>query len=132
MTLWLFAALLNSAASLTHIAIIVGGPNWYRFFGAGEAMATMAEHKHPWPAVMTSGIAVALMIAAAYCLALGEYIRPLPFMTLIGLFITGVYTLRGLLPLLAMGFVPSLRTSFIIWSSLICAGVALIHGLAWL
>jgi hypothetical protein len=132
MTLWLLAALLNLVASLTHFAIIVGGPGWYRFFGAGEAMATMAEHKHPWPALLTSAIAIALMVAGAYCLALGEYIRPLPFMTLIGVFITGVYTFRGLLPLLAMGFVPSLRTPFILWSSVICTGFALIHGLAWL
>ena len=29
------------AASL-HIAIIIGGPEWYRFFGAGERMATLA------------------------------------------------------------------------------------------
>lgn len=34
---WLIAGgLLSAAAALLHIAVIVGGPDWYRFFGAGE------------------------------------------------------------------------------------------------
>ena len=34
---------LSALASLLHIAVIAGGPAWYRFFGAGEGMARMAE-----------------------------------------------------------------------------------------
>ena len=34
---------LSAAASLLHLAVIAGGPAWYRFFGAGEGMAQMAE-----------------------------------------------------------------------------------------
>jgi len=38
-----FAGTLSFIASALHIAIIIGGPSWYRFFGAGESMASMAE-----------------------------------------------------------------------------------------
>jgi hypothetical protein len=34
---------LSAAAALLHIAVIVGGAEWYRFFGAGEGMARLAE-----------------------------------------------------------------------------------------
>jgi hypothetical protein len=34
------------AASILHLACIAGGPEWYRFFGAGERMARMAARGH--------------------------------------------------------------------------------------
>jgi len=43
MTSLKIAGCLSLLASLAHLAIIVGGPSWYRFFGAGEQLATMAE-----------------------------------------------------------------------------------------
>lgn len=30
---------LSLLASLLHVACMIGGPDWFRFFGAGEAMA---------------------------------------------------------------------------------------------
>ncbi len=33
---------LSFVAALLHISCIFGGPEWYRFFGAGERMATLA------------------------------------------------------------------------------------------
>jgi putative oxidoreductase len=55
--IWLVAATLDFGAALLHLAIIVGGPSWYRFFGAGEQMAAMAARGHPWPAIVTACIA---------------------------------------------------------------------------
>lgn len=37
------AGSMSFISSLLHIAIILGGPDWYRFFGAGEQMAKMTE-----------------------------------------------------------------------------------------
>lgn len=55
---WLIAGgILSSLAAVLHVAVIVGGPDWYRFFGAGEGMARMAERGSAYP------IAVALLIA---------------------------------------------------------------------
>ena len=35
--LLLFGGLLSGIAALLHIAIIIGGPQWYRFFEIGRA-----------------------------------------------------------------------------------------------
>jgi hypothetical protein len=41
---WLVAGgWLSIAAALLHLACIPGGPDWYRFFGAGEPIARAAE-----------------------------------------------------------------------------------------
>jgi hypothetical protein len=40
----LWGGALSLVAALLHIAIIVGGPAWYRFFGAGEALANGTLH----------------------------------------------------------------------------------------
>ena len=39
----ILAGSLSGLAALLHVAAIVGGPDWYRFFGAGEGMAGAAE-----------------------------------------------------------------------------------------
>lgn len=57
---------LSVAAALLHIACIFGGPDWYRFFGAGEAMARAAARGDRRPALITLGIAAALLVWAAY------------------------------------------------------------------
>jgi hypothetical protein len=37
---WLVGGgILSAIAALLHAAVIAGGPDWYRFFGAGEEMA---------------------------------------------------------------------------------------------
>lgn len=125
MNLWLLAALLNFSAALAHIGIVLGGPAWYRFFGAGEAMAQMAERQHPWPVIVTLGIASVLAIWGAFALALGKLIDPLPFMALVGLVVTSIYTVRGVLPFLAMPFFRQARTPFWVWSSVICSTFAI-------
>ncbi|MCT7653981.1 hypothetical protein MBH78_02710 [Oceanimonas sp. NS1] len=40
-------------AALLHLAVIAGGPDWYRFFGAGEQMAKLAEQSSWYPALLT-------------------------------------------------------------------------------
>lgn len=37
---------LSAIAALLHVGIIIGGPSWYRFFGAGERMARAAAAGH--------------------------------------------------------------------------------------
>jgi len=50
----LCAGLLTGAAALLHVAIIVGGPAWYRFFGAGERMARLAARGSAYPTLVTA------------------------------------------------------------------------------
>ena len=66
---WLIAGgWLSLAVSALHIGCILGGPDWYRFFGAGEQMARMAERGEAYPTMVTLGIAAILAIWAAYAL----------------------------------------------------------------
>lgn len=44
------AAICSGVAALLHFGCIIFGGNWYRFFGAGEQMAQMAEAGHFYPA----------------------------------------------------------------------------------
>ncbi len=72
--------ILSLLASLIHFAAIIGGPDWYRFFGAGEEMAQMAERGEMYPIVVTCFIGTVLAAWAAYAFAGAGLIRRLPFM----------------------------------------------------
>lgn len=133
---WLVAAgLLSAAASLLHFATIVGGPDWYRFFGAGEEMAQAAEHGSVMPGLVTAAIATILAVWALYAFSAAGLVRRLPLMRTALVLITGVYMLRALALVPLLAFKPQLVDTFAIVSSLIvlCYGVAYAVGtwLAW-
>ena len=65
----LLAAALDAIAALLHVGCIVFGAAWYRFFGAGERMARLAEAGDWRPTVVTSGIAIVLSVWALYALS---------------------------------------------------------------
>ncbi len=122
----MLGAILNFTAAAMHIAIIVGGGAWYRFFGAGEAMARAAEAGKLYPHFMTAGIAFVLMLWGLYALSGAEVIPRLPLLKLALITITTIYLLRGLLfPFISSS--DSYSASFIAWSSIICAGYGLVH-----
>lgn len=125
--IWLVAATLDFGAALLHLAIIVGGPSWYRFFGAGEQMAAMAARGHPWPAIVTACIAAGLTLFGAYAMTVGGFFSQLPWPNTILWGITGIYGLRAAIPFLLAPFMASMRTPFALWSSAICAVFALAH-----
>jgi hypothetical protein len=125
---WLIAAAaLSAVASLLHIAIIVGGGSWYRFFGAGERMALAAEAGRAYPAIVTFGIAVVLAIWAAYALSGAGLLAALPLLKWCLAAITAVYLLRGLAILPLFLFAREQVTPFLIWSSVICLGYGVVH-----
>lgn len=102
---WLVAGgLLSAAAALLHLAVIAGGPDWYRFFGAGEEMARMAERGSPRPVLITLAIAAILGLWSAYAFAGAGLLRRLPLMRTALIVITAIYLLRGLVlvPVLAI------------------------------
>ena len=118
---------LSAAASLLHLAVIAGGPSWYRFFGAGEELARMAEQGSLTPALMTLGIAAVLAIWAAYAFAGAGLIRRLPLMRTALVLISAVYLLRGLVLIPAFVVNPGGVPPFVLWSSLI----VLVYGVAY-
>jgi hypothetical protein len=121
---WLVVAgALSLAAALLHLAVIVGGPDWYRFFGAGERMARAAERGSAVPALTTVGIAAVLAIWAAYAFSGAGLIPRLPLLRTGLVVITAIYLVRGLF------VVPGVLTghAFTIWSSLI----VLVYGVTY-
>ncbi len=125
---WLVAGgWLSAAAAVLHVAVIAGGPDWYRLFGAGEAMAQMAERGSLVPAVLTLGIAAMLAVWAAYAFAGAGIIRRLPLMRTALVAISAIYLVRGLLivPVLTKQAAPA----FDIWSSLIVLVYGIVYAL---
>lgn len=125
---WLITgAILSGIAALLHVAIVFGGAPWYRFFGAGERMASAAAAGRLYPAVVTFGIALVLDIWAIYALSGAGILPAFPLLKWGLVAITGIYLLRGLaiIPLLIAA--REKATPFLIWSSVICVGYGVVH-----
>jgi hypothetical protein len=117
---WLIAGgSLSALAALLHLATIVGGPGWYRFFGAGEGMASAAERGSLFPPLVTLAIAALLAVWSAYAFAGAGLLRRLPLMRTALVLIAAVYLLRGLALFPTLLLRPDLVDGFALWSSLI-------------
>lgn len=125
---WLLAGgALSAMASLAHLAVIVGGPRWYAFFGAGKRMVRLAEQGAPSAALITLGIAVVLAIWSAYALSGAGLLPRLPFLRLGLVAISAVYLIR------AVVFVPAViiqtgQAGAFAWVS---SAIVLVFGLAY-
>lgn len=123
--LLVIGGILSLLASILHVGVIIGGPDWYRFFGAGEDMANMAEKGLFYPALITVGIASILAIWSWFAFAGAGLLWKPPLLRTGLVVISAVYLARGLILLPMILFVPEKVNSFAIWSSLI----VLIYGL---
>ncbi|HYH79113.1 MAG TPA: hypothetical protein VEX86_04930 [Longimicrobium sp.] len=127
--------MLTAAAALLHVGIILGGPDWYRFFGAGERMARMAARGAIYPTIVTAGIAAILGVWALCAFSGAGVIRRLPFLRLALTLIAAVYLARGILGIpavLAMDapYMNELKakTTFMVVSSAICLVLGLCYA----
>lgn len=127
----ILAAICQFTAAILHLYVIWWGPDGYRFFGAGEKMAQMAERGALYPLMLTLLIALILTSWGMIFLMVGGYI-PLSmfqnqfisqftgYIDWAGWGITGIYLIRGGGYLLVAPVIPFLRSDFMLWSSLIC------------
>ena len=119
------AASLSFIAALLHVTIVFGGPDWYRFFGAGETMARLAESGSIQPTVITFSIAVILSVWGLYALSGAGVVFKMPLLKLALCLITAVFLLRGVAGLI-LPFVTNHPTiapnsvTFWLVSSVIC------------
>lgn len=125
--LLLVAGILSGVAALLHIAIIIGGPQWYRFFGAGEELASMAGKGSWYPAILTFGISVVLFIWALYAFSGAGLIRRLPLLKVGLVVISATYLIRGFAFIPAYLVKPEIVDEFLVWSSVIC----LVYGFSY-
>jgi hypothetical protein len=116
----LAAALFCAVAALAHAGCIVFGGDWYRFFGAGEPMARMAEQGLWYPTIVTSGIVLILFIWSLYALSGAGVIKRLPLSRLALIIITAIFLLRGVSFVGLMPVFPENSLTFWLVSSAIC------------
>lgn len=126
------AAGCSFTASLLHVAIIFGGANWYRFFGAGENMAKLAENASIYPTIVTFIIASILSIWGLYALSGAGLMPKFPLLKTALVVITSIYLVRGVagltLPFIFNHpmFSQNSKTFWLV-SSLICLLIGLTH-----
>ena len=127
---WLIAGAAGcGVAALAHLAVIAGGPDWYRWFGAGEPMARAAERGNLIPAIAAVGIAAALALSSSYALAGAGLIGRLPLMRLALVVISAILLGRGLAVLVPGAWRPDLTFAFKLWSSLIVLALGACYAL---
>lgn len=126
---------LTAVAALLHVGIILGGPDWYRFFGAGERMAWLAARGSIYPTIVTSCIAALLGVWALYAFSGAGVIRRLPLLRLALTLIAAVYLARGILGVPIVLFVDDVYTNqlkakmtFMVVSSAICVVLGLCYA----
>lgn len=127
---WLVAGgMLSAIASLLHLGCILGGPAWYRFFGAGESMARAAGRGELRPTVITLAIAAVLALWAAYAFSGAGLLPRLPLLRTALVAITAIYLLRGLVVIPMAVLRPAMLRPFWLWSSGIVFTYGVIHAL---
>lgn len=119
---------MSAVAAALHVAVIAGGPEWYRFFGAGEDMAQAAERGSMMPAAVTLGITALLGVWAAYAFSGAGLLRRLPLLRTALVLISMIYLARGLLIVPVALFVPYPEGAFDYWSSLTVLAYGFIHA----
>ena len=121
------AGVLNAFVALLHLGCIYFGASWYRFFGAGEQMATLAEQGSLRPTVITSIIVILLSIWSLYAFSAAGVISRLPFLRLVLSLITLIYLVRGIAGLFLISSPMGRTPEFWLWSSIICLLFGIIH-----
>ena len=126
--IWLLTAgWMSITAALLHFAWIIGGPDWYRFMGAGEGIAKAAEAGSWTPAILTTIIATIIMGWAAYAFSAAGILPRLPLLRT-GLFLVSlILLLRSFSYFVRDAWRPDLSHSFMAWSS----AITLVMGLTF-
>ena len=123
------AAICSGMAALLHLGCIVFGGDWYRFFGAGEQMAQMAEAGHVYPTIVTLVIVALLTSWSLYALSGAGVILRLPLLRLGLCVIAAIYLLRGMAFIPLMPVFPGNSITFWAVSSATCFIFGLMYAL---
>ena len=127
--LLILAAICSGTAAVLHLGCIVFGASWYRAFGAGEAMAQMAEAGLVYPTVVTSILVAILTIWSLYALSGAGVIRKLPLLRTALCLIAAIYILRGVAFIPLMPMFPENSLTFWLVSSGVCLSFGLLYVL---
>lgn len=123
----IIAGSLNAVVAILHVGCIYFGAPWYRFFGAGEQMAVLAERGSIQPTLITSGIVLILIIWSLYAFSAAGMISRLPLIRFVLVLITLVYFVRAIVGFFFINSLMGRSPEFWVWSSLICLCFGVIH-----
>lgn len=123
----LIAGTLSAIAALLHLACIYFGAPWYRFLGAGEQMAILAEQDSIQPTIITSAIMLVLSVWSLYAFSAAGVIFKLPLIRLALTLITLIYLTRGVAGFFLINTPLGRSPEFWLWSSVICLFFGMIH-----
>ncbi|MES9942800.1 MAG: hypothetical protein ABW104_10405 [Candidatus Thiodiazotropha sp. 6PLUC2] len=123
----IFAGSFSMLAALLHITIIIGGADWYRFFGAGEELALLSEQGSLLPAAITMAITIIFFTWAIYAFSGAGLVRDLPWVKPALVVITLIYLVRGLGTLPLLFFSPDLVDTFLVVTSIISSVIGIVH-----
>jgi hypothetical protein len=117
-------------AGFLHLGCMIGGPSWFRFFGAGNKFAQAVEQGKVFPYFITFGIACVLFGWAIFAFSAVGILPRLPLLRTGLILIIGVCLLRGLAVFSPWGWLPEHTLTFRIISSLVvfALGVAFAIG----
>ena len=131
----IIAGILSTLGAILHLGMIIGGPDWYRFFGAGEGMAQMAEKGMAYPAIAAASIAIVLFVWAAYAFSGAGVIKRLPLLKTGLVVISIIFIIRALFGIAVVNYIDhpyynelQARPTFMVVTSLIC----FIYGLFYI
>ena len=125
--LLIVASICSAIAALVHLGCIVFGGDWYRFFGAGEQMAKMAEDGQWYPTIVTLIIVSMLSVWSLYALSGTRVIFRLPFLRLGLVAISAIYLIRSIAFVTIMPMFPGNSLTF--W--LVSSGITLTIGVLY-
>ena len=128
MSLLAIAGLLTLLVAALHVGCIIFGADWYRFLGAGEQMAQLAENGDVYPTVITSIIVGVFLIWSAYAFSGAGVIGRLPFTKTVLSLICFVLLTRALGFYFLMPIFPENSLTFW-WVS---SGACMVLGLTYL
>jgi len=133
------SGLMSSLIGLIHIGALIGGASWYRFLGAGEKMASLAEEGSTFPTLLTGLITLLVFVWALYAFSGAGMIGELPYLKGVLLVIASIYIVRGigLIPLVYVVKYPYFselkdRSMFLVITSLMSLVVGLIYLKGWM
>ena len=118
---------LSAIAAILHLGCIYFGAPWYRFFGAGEQMAQLAEKGSSLPTIVTSGIFLILTTWSLYAFSAAGLITKFPLLRLALVLITFIYMARGIAGFFLINSPMGRSPEFWFWSSVICLTIGVFH-----
>jgi len=116
----MLAGSLTIVVGLLFLCIIIGGSEWYRFFGLGESTASQVEQGLLEPHAFTFVVAVTLIIWGCYAFSGAGFLKRLPLLKPSLVWITIIFLLRGIAFIPAYLFQPERVDNIIIVSSVLC------------